>query len=103
LYFTGVACLERIVLQYFSLGWLASNILSWMPAFNPRQYLMEFVVENVALQIFWFYPFIIISPKLFVYSWHYIILAVDNVHKALKKQISFIFLYILLYEISLLV
>jgi hypothetical protein len=88
-----VACSERIALQYFSLGWLASDIVSWMPGFNPRQYLMEFVVENVALQVFWFYPFIIISPKLFVYSWQYIILAVDNVYKAQKKQIFFIFFY----------
>jgi hypothetical protein len=84
LFFTGVACLERTALQYFSLGWLASNILPWMPGFSPRQYLMEFVVENMALQVLWFYPFIIISPELFICCWHYIVLAVDN--KALKIQ-----------------
>jgi len=50
---------------------------------------MEYIVENVTLQVLWFYPFIIISPKLFVYCWHYIILAVDNVRKELKIQILF--------------
>ena len=91
--FTGVACLEITVLQYIRLRWLASSILSWMPGFNPRQDLVEFVVENVALQVLWFYIFIIISPKLFIYCWQYVILAVDSVHKALKIQIFFYFFY----------
>jgi len=43
-------------------------------------------------------PFHYYSPKLFIYCWQYVILAVDNVHEALK-----IIFFNILYEISLLV